>query len=294
MSDLKSESSVLSAQKPSTGWRVIVAVLGVTVIVMFELSSIPWYYLELVAPILILCLGIAWAIRIRQEHRVMADPSSERFDPGDSGLPEPVASGLRSLVPTFEALGFSAVGHFYRSAIAPPHRMYVTLLFNRKSQQAARFGTVFHRGKKLTRTWSLLGFTTEFTDGTMLVTCCRSEEPPGIGLRYGSIAFPEFHNPRRLHEIHEAAVNRYCSDGIRRDLSNVNPEDYYRESIRRATAALVDTGDYYLDEEQQVLRATWKGAMLMSWKQLRPIKRRRAMLRRRRTARLLRELDLEL
>jgi hypothetical protein len=55
----------------------------------------------------------------------------------------------------------------------------------------------------------------------------------------------------------------------------------------------VDLGYYYRDELAGVQRPTLKGAYLMSWRLLWPVKPIRAALRRSKAQRLLRELESE-
>jgi hypothetical protein len=291
-----SDKVVQTEQKPPRFLWVKIALLAAVMVTMYSETHDNLYLLLL--SIMAVPYALLWIIppiTFHRRFRLQADPSSEVFDPDGPRIPDAVTSTIRAHVPALEALGFTTVGHFHRDSISvfPDAEGFITLLIHRRSRHAARVGTMFLRNAKSARTVTIVGFTTEFTDGTLFATSNTEGEVPSTGLRDGSMAFPEIPEPHRLFKIHDTAVNRLCDDAFRNDLSNVNPERYQRDSILRATTRLVEVGFYYLDEEQQVYRPTWRGAIYSASRQRWPIKPIRTMLSQRRTSRLLRKLGLE-
>jgi hypothetical protein len=235
---------------------------------------------------------IAAPVIIKRRNWCAADPTLQAFDPNSADTPVEAAESLQAVVPALEALGFRNLGHFRASETVPHTRAYVTLFEDRPARQTARLMTTIAeiRGRRQVET--VLAFFTEFTDGTSLVTSNNVTRRlvPLVGFREGSMAFPEVRDPRRLYEIHQASVARFASDAIRLEPQTRDPVEFLRQSVRRETAKLAETGYYAFDEESQIYRPTWKGALLMGWKSVIPIKPIREMLRRRRAARLLHEL----
>jgi hypothetical protein len=73
-----------------------------------------------------------------------------------------------------------------------------------------------------------------------------------------------------------------------------DPVAYLIEGRERILAHHVATGYYYLDEARDIYRPTWKGAVLMTWRLLWPIRPLYRAWRRRPTHAFLRERGLHL
>jgi hypothetical protein len=195
------------------------------------------------------------------------------------------------MVPRLEALGFRSVGHFLIDRSVPNARAYVSLFENPRAGRTAQYFTVFG----IRQVTTTLAFRTEFADGTALVTGntrIATVLPPRL-FREGSMSFPWVDDPEFLYEIHAASVVHYASDAIPIPTAIEDPIEFLNASHRRELARFVEAGYYRLDEASRRYRLTWKGAFVMSWKLLWPIKSIRLMLRRRKAARLLRELGLD-
>jgi hypothetical protein len=173
---------------------------------------------------------------------------------------------------------------------------YVTLFENRQSNQYAKLFTAVVGLSVVRKTETTLAFFTDFTDGLTLVTANNKTRPitPRIRIHEGSSAFPSVHDPRRLYEIHQALVDRFGAYQDRERIEIKDPADFLRKSQLKEQAKYPESGYYYHDEEHQVYRPTWRGAILMAWKLLWPVKQIRAMLGRAKTARLLREVGMAL
>ncbi len=194
-----------------------------------------------------------------------------------------------------ESLGFRNLGHFRIMNSVANGGVYVTLFENRQSRQYAKLWTVIVGGGPIRRAETTLAFFTEFTDGSILVTGNNKTRPltPRVRVHIGSMAFPWVRDPRRLHEIHMAILDRFGSDAIRLEIAIQDPVEFLRKSHLRESDKNSENGYYYLDEEDAVYRPTWRGSILMAGKLLWPIKTIRAMLARRRSIRVLRELGMD-
>ena len=173
---------------------------------------------------------------------------------------------------------------------------YVTLFENRQSSQYAKLFTVVVGSSLARKVETTLAFFTDFTDGLTLVTANNKTRPitPRIRIHEGSLALPSVHDPRRLYEIHQALVDRFGAYEDRARIEIQDPAVFLRISQLKEQAKYPESGYYYHDDKHRVYRPTWRGAILMSWKLLWPVKQIRAMLARVKAARLLREVGIEL
>lgn len=293
MAEQSKKPAAASPGKPTTIRGLMFAVLVVALyLAMYRAPVSSFLFLLALVPIVI---WIYLPIFVHSTHWLGTDPASQPFDPDDLDLPKDVSSNVRAVAPDFERLGFSIVAHLRRSKYhSSDTEAFVTLLMSGEAGQVARVGTIVLRANGRVNKSMVVSFVTEFTDETVLATSFSTlAGATRIGFREGSVSFPDRVEVSRLYEVHRAALARYCGDGIRRDLTRVNPVDYQREVNARELNKLVESGLYYLDIERQVYRLTWKGAFLISWRVLWPAKPIRAMRRRSKAARLLRELGLD-
>jgi len=223
-----------------------------------------------------------------------AERQFEPLDLNTEGTPQAFRTWSRSIIPGMEALGFEVRDHFRLSQAVPNATAFTTLFENRSSRLTAQHFTVIAKSGILRRSETVLTFTTEFTDGTKLYTSNSRALGllPRIGIREGSMSFPEIDDPRRLYAIHDASLAHFAGDGIRVDQVIEDPAEFLRTNYHKDVAKFAESGYYYLVEKRQVYRPTWKGSTLMAWKSLWPVKPVRELLWRRRAARLLRELGL--
>ncbi len=287
---------VKSDQKPPRLLFVKIAVLAVIVMGLYQATGDEVYLLVL--GLLAIPPAMLWTvppILFHNRNQISANPSSDLYDLDSPDVPDSVASTIPDQIAELSELGFTCVGHFHRHGFStfPETEGYVALLIHRQSRCAARVGVMWVRNQRAAIMIRLAAYTTEFTDGTRLATVSRDSELPMTGLRQGSMAFTEIREVRRLFQIHQAAVNRFCGDSFRRDIWSLNPEQYQRDSIEHATARLAEIGYYRLDEDRQVYRPTWRGAIAITAKLRWPIKPILSLLQRRRADRMLRELGLD-
>jgi hypothetical protein len=235
-------------------------------------------------------IGAPLLIKWRQW--VRANPTLEPIDPGSEEVPLRVAESIAETEPKLESIGFRSLGHFRTEDLGPAAATFVTLLESATGPRTAQFFTIFAARGPFRKVATVLAFRTEFTDGTSLFTGNSriASAFPRVQIREGSMSFPTIEDPRRLYDIHEASVAHYASDGIPVEPDIQDPAEFLRSSNRRELAGLAELGYLRLDEERQVYRFTWKGAFLVAWRLVWPVRSMRQMLRRRKAARMLREL----
>jgi hypothetical protein len=223
------------------------------------------------------------------------NPDIEAIDVQSEETPEAFAAAYRRAEPFMQEIGFRIAGCLRVTNSAPGGRIVIALFENAKERQTAQLFTVIARVGFVLKTVTVLVLITEFDDGTKLITS-NSRIPvimPRVRIRQGSAAFPKITRPRRLFEIHQASVARYGGGATRLEPSIEDPAEYLRQRWRTESATFLETGYYYHDEKHDVYRPTWRGAYLMAWKLLWPVKPILGLIRKRRAARLLRELGLK-
>jgi hypothetical protein len=224
-----------------------------------------------------------------------ANPEIEEFDPFADDCPDAVVESVPKVETSMADLGFRSRGHFRVSGAVPNGEAFVTVFENSKEKQTAQLFTMVVSSGPASQTSTVIGFTSEFSDGTKLATSNSKVMSlmPRVRMRDGSASFPEIRGPRRLYEIHQACLVHYCGDALRVEPVMKDPSEFLRRSIHDDTAKFAETGYYYFDEAHERYRPTWIGACLMTWKSLWPSSAIRRAIRRRTTKRMLEELGLD-
>jgi hypothetical protein len=239
---------------------------------------------------------LVWApLQIKWKHWISADPRYEPIDADSDQVPLRVAESIEETAGRIEALDFRPLGLFRSDRTTSNGAAYVSLFENPGARCISQLFTVFVATGVLRRVVTVLTFRTEFTDGTSMITANSRTAKlfPSVRMREGSMSFPWIDDPRILYEIHRASVAHYAADGIPRETDIGDPAEYLQASTRREIAGFAEVGYMRLDEARRVYGYTWKGAILGTLKLTWPIKPIRQMLRRRKAARILRELGLD-
>jgi hypothetical protein len=244
---------------------------------------------------LVLLLPVTGPVILKLGHWYSPDPQVELINSLIDETPNEFVNAVRRVDRPMEALGFRLAGDLRVSNVVPGATTFVTLFANVKERQIAQVVTATAVSAHVRKTVTLLAFTTEFNDKTRLTTSNSSHlvVVPLLRLREGSQSFPRIKNPQRLLEIHQASVARFGADAARVAPSIDDPAEFLRRSMRADTDTFLETGYYYEDPKYGIYRPTWRGACLMAWKSLWPVKPLRQLMRNRRAAELLRELGLE-
>jgi hypothetical protein len=240
---------------------------GVILLLIFLLSSI-W---------------IGAPVAYRLTHRSLLRP---QFEPGsEDSFPQASARKIADL----EALGFVVLGRWGYAGHSHATAQ-VILAEHPQNFDVAKLVVVVAS----TRREETLLFQTRFEDGSDIVTA-NNRTPTGMPRLPESTVLwlPELRGARSLFRAHERMRNSLGSDKKRLPLGN-DAVGYLIEGAKRMHVHFVETGYFYSDEPHGVLRPTWKGAMLMTWKLLWPVKPLFRAWRRRQTRNLLREFGVHL
>jgi hypothetical protein len=137
-----------------------------------------------------------------------------------------------------------------------------------------------------------LGFQTRFADGTEVVTANNRITAGFPRLPEVTAAWlPEFRDAESLYRVH--AQLRDALGGTRERVGiGGDPASFLRDGSLRSLANWVATGYYTLDPVRGVVRPTWKGAALITWRLLWPVKQLFRVRRRRATQQLLDSLGI--
>jgi hypothetical protein len=248
-----------------------------------------------VLAVVVFVIWIAAPIGLKLRHWASPNPDIETVDLGSDEIPEAFAAAYHGVERSMEDIGFRLAGCLRVTNSVPGGRTVIALFENARERQTAQLFTVSVRLGFLRRTVTVLVFITEFDDQTKLITS-NSHQPaimPRLRIREGSESFPQIDSPRRLFEIHRASVARNGGDASRLEPSIKDADEFLRQLWRDDSAKFLETHYFYHDEKHGVYRPTWRGAYLMSWRLLWPVKPIVRVLRKRRAARLLSELGLE-
>jgi hypothetical protein len=231
---------------------------------------LPWLLRFVVAP-----------IRMRARSWQAADPVYAPDDEAD--LPPAArraAAGLR-------ALGFEDRGTWLHDGAALATGRII-LLEHPKTRDVARVVVVTVRARQSVT----LLLQTRFADGAEVGTAnsrviAGFPLPPDVTTAW----LPEVRDPAALYEVH-AQLRDALGGGRERVGVGPDPAGFLRAGSARSLAAWVAAGYYALDEANGVVRPTWKGAALVTWRLLWPVKPLFRARRRRATRRLLDRLGV--
>ena len=211
-------------------------------------------------------------ILIRFSQKMNAQP---KFEPLDlSTLPPPAAQYVWACQQALEAEGFETVAHLAWANPAPNVFPFIALLMNRAAGTKAMvsaFYVVSPEGPKLTTKY--VEFITRYQQGTVLQT--SNNQPPGAfqhGPEQQTLRLPEVQNPHALYAVHCQRTARLAGNpieplplpGTEVSVQETRMIEDYEEQVK--------FGLLYLDQGAAVYRPTWKGAYLMTWSQLQPVK----------------------
>jgi hypothetical protein len=219
---------------------------------------------------------IVGPVRMRARSRQAADP---RYTPDDEAR---LPGAARRSAAALRALGFADRGTWRHDGSARSTG-WVILLEHPRARDAAEV-MVVDTG---TRRAVALAVRTRFADGAEVATF-NSPAVTGLPSPPGATAawLPGVRDPAALYGVH-AHLRDALGGGSERVGVGPDPAGFLRDRTARSLAAWVAAGYYALDEAGGVVRPTWKGAALVTWRLLWPVKPLYRALRRRATRRLL-------
>jgi hypothetical protein len=230
-------------------------------------------------------------IDLHRNHRANAKKEFAPVNPAREVIPDEAWLRMREGVARLRPCGFEVVGHFQESGENAGAIGYVTLLKNANLITVARLVTVFGRIIKGRPGQGSLVFITELADGMSLVTN-NSTSFVSTPARQDRIRLwlPEIQDAQELYEFHQRLVEKFGRQPKPFDLNGDFVERLNRDSEDQG-ARWIKSGYYWLDSPAEVYRLTWKGAALIAWKNLWPIKPLRYAWRKHQTNKLLRKLE---
>jgi hypothetical protein len=228
-------------------------------------------------------------ILVHTNQRVAAHPAYEPFDPDAPETPTAVADFLRQTRDELAPEGFALLGHFFQGSTVPKVMSFVTLFHNPRSLDSAMAAALYARTEQGTKMkGAYVEFFTRFQDEVRVVTnnstTLRVFAPvPGKTV----VSVPQIDEADKLWRIHQAVLRVHGSLANKVAPLEGTVLESLQKSLTREMTGQVEAGYYYLDEDADAYRPTWKGAILMTWKLVWPVGPIRRALRLRRAARLL-------
>jgi hypothetical protein len=221
--------------------------------------------------------------RMRARSWQSADPV---YTPDDESRLPPAA---RLAAADLRALGFEDRGTWQHHGAALATGQLI-LLEHPRTREVAKVLVVTVRDRQAIT----LLLQSRFADGTEVLTAnspVLSGFPPLPGVTVAWL--PEVRDAEPLYQVHaqlrDALGRTHERVGIGDD-----PAAFLRDGSVRSLANWVATGYYVLDPVRGVVRPTWKGAALITWRLLWPVKQLFRARRRRATRQLLERLGVSL
>jgi hypothetical protein len=235
------------------------------------------------------CLILPWLlqfvlgpVRMRARSWQSADPV---YVPDDEGLLPPAAC----LAADLRSLGFEHRGTWQHHGAALATGRLI-LLEHPRTRDIAKVLVVTARTRKSVS----LVLQTRFADGTEVVTANNRVIAGFPALPEVTVAWlPEFRDAESLYRVH-AQLRGALGGAQERVGIGDDPAAFLRDGSVRSLANWVATGYYALDPVRGVVRPTWKGAALITWRLLWPVKLLFRARRRRATQLLLDHLGISL
>lgn len=208
---------------------------------------------------------------IRFNQKISAAPV---FEPVDlATLPPAAAQYLWACQQALEAEGFQTISYMTWANSIPNVFPYLALLFNRTNNVKATVTALYvvtSEGAKLKTSYVEIG--TRYEDGTTILTnntkTLNSFKPTA---KQNNLRLPNIENPHELYAIHlkrMAAINSSTEP-------LPAPGTEMAVQVGRMVESMEDQvgfGRFYLDRNLNMYRPTWKGAYLMTWGLLPPMK----------------------
>lgn len=237
------------------------------------------------APVLIFCV-----------QKMSARPRTNRFNDDLPSLPTAPSEYFAQACESLSADGFEMVGMYYLPKAVPNVEGLLLLAANRQTDELALAAALYATGNGATTLKSMhVEFANRYANGQVLGTGNAKElscfaKIPG----YDTVHFPQVDDLRRLYRLHVARCNSIAPGGRRINRLDVefggDGELFLNAILAEEFARQVPVGYLWLDAAGENFRPTVKGACLMTWKLLWPVKPILLRNRARKAERLIAEL----
>jgi hypothetical protein len=241
---------------------------------------------------------VAGPLLIHRTMKLSAEPRLIPFALDHPSLPPEVARDFETVTDQLGPAGFEPVAGLALPEQTPKVRAILLLLANRTTRDVAMVSAMYaENASGPPRRVFYVEFVSRFRDGTVVLTN-NSPQPGAFGPRPTHTVgrFPAVKEADRLYRLHQALAERHPSGVkvLRLD------EEFAGDARTAVAASLVEemeaqltTGYLYLSPQDNVYRPTWKGAFLMTWKLMWPMKAIRRVLQEREAARLMADLAVQ-
>ena len=237
------------------------------------------------APMLIFCV-----------QKMSIRPRTKRFDDDLSSLPAAPAEYFAQAREALSADGFETVGMYYLPDAVPNVTGLLFLTANRQTDELALAAALYATANGASMLKSMyVEFVSRYSSGQVLGTGNAKElgsfaKTPG----FDTVHFPQVDDLRQLYRLHVARCNAIVPGGRRTNRLDGefggDGEAYLNAILSEEFARQVPAGYLLPDAAGENYRPTVKGACLMTWKIIWPIKQIRMRIRDRKAERLIAEL----
>jgi hypothetical protein len=258
--------------------------------------------------LVVLLVYVGLPVLIRLSLKQSAQPQAIPFPLDHPDLPKEVGHRFQTVVDQLRPAGFEPVTGLALPNPGSSARAIVLVLVNRPARDSA-YATVTYAGTAAAagtdgsapppvRTFCV-EIVSRFRSGPVLHTANGTSELSVFAPRpmHTMNRFPQVQDAGQLYRLHQALVAR---SGLYDKVFRLD-EEFHGDAAAAVAAFMteeledqVGTGYMYLSAAEKLYRPTWKGAFLMTWKLLWPIKAVRHAARDRRARRLLAELETEM
>jgi hypothetical protein len=258
----------------------------------------PLVYILAAGLLVLLAPYVVGPLLIHRTLKLAAEPRLIPFALDHPSLPREVARDFQTVTDQLRPVGFEPVAAFALPEQTPKVRAILLLLANRQARDLALASANY--AEKPTgppQRIFYVEFVSRFRDGTV-VHSNNSPQQGVFGPRPTHTAgrFSMVKEADRLYRLHQALVDRHPG-GIKvfrldEEFAG-DAQTTVATSLVEEMEAQLETGYLYLSPEERAYRPTWKGACLMTWKLVWPVKAIRRLRQEREAARLLTELAVQ-
>jgi hypothetical protein len=213
-------------------------------------------------------------------------------NPRETPLPEDTRQYFDHAYHALVAQGFELLDVMFLPSFVPNVRTLIAVYVNRRTLDSAISSFIIVEGAMSARK-RYVEFVRRYTDGTVVQTN-NSDELGAFPAKPNehTTQFTGLEDLARLYSLHQFVARK--RGGTQTPYLRIDNEFQGRATdfVARAVieeSLLAQLETKYLEEAPKGMRPTWKGAILMAWRELWPVKPLRRLIRRRAADKVLRE-----
>jgi len=227
-------------------------------------------------------------------NRMAAKPRANRFDADRNSLPQQAANYFARVSGAIAQEGFEEVGLYFLPNTASNVEALALLMKNARTDELAMAAAIYATVDGATQLKSTyVEFVSRYSDGRVFdtnnafVLSCFAKIDG-----FDTVQFPRVQDLHRLYSLHTERCRRAAPHGqrVNRLIHEFDGDGSRYLSATMAESFARQAGVGYLQLDGEQYRPTVKGACLMTWKLLWPVKQLRTLKRDQRAKRLMSEL----